>query len=959
MTRKLLTSLLLWPCLAFGQSVQIGGQVSVGGQLGVQVGGAPIFAITDSTLPSGTFSTAYSHTIATANGTAPITCVLTSAPGSVPTGVTVGTNCVISGTPTQAGNFTFTVQATDVNSKVATATLTLSISCGPQLQITSTSPLPSGTAGQSYSFQLQASGGVAPLTWTLQSGSLDGATLSTGGLISGTLTAAGSFSPKIEVTDACVPAQTAPPQTFALSVSSAGGALSLNTTSPLSSCTINVACTIPLAASGGTAPYTFSAPGGWLPTGLSVSGSTVTGTPTVSGTFSGTLQVTDSVAATNQGHSPYSLTVNLATGADNTYCTTSGTWIGPTTDSFAALPTSCYYTALTGTPSPGATHTTTAANLLATYNAAACGDIIVVTAGTSNTGQITLPGKGCDDQHYITIEGSEITDPNFPAEGNTATPLISGVASLPNRPPFTASMPATFAPQFIAPNANSAFVLNGADHIRFIGLDIGRVPTPGAIIFILVDMRTQTATQTNHIIFDRCWIHGVNHDGSFPATSTANDTSTTRGIYLAQANHIAVIDSYFSDFYDDGSTSANGNTDAQAIAGGVGSTTNSGWGVYKVVHNHLEGASETILLGGGGGPALTPAGCTFGSTCNDDVPSDIEVRRNYLFKSLGWFGNGTLTGWPNVKNGIEFKSGARILLEANIMENCWYDSQPYCYVFDFAPKNQSNAPNTPTVGQCPSCLVEDFTARYNYGYNYPGVMIAVYSTMDIGCSTCTTLGRRGSVHDNLVGDKLNMAGSSGTGFDGIEFLANAGPMTSISFNHNTIVNAFRYGMFMGGSQSLGSFDNIIFQNQLWAIGAFGIAPANQGTTTCDKSGNGFYQILNNCVNGTTNTWTADHNAAFNWNPSNLGTFGHNWPTNGTALGNWIFNSPTASGNYLNSAGATVTGTLGFVNYLTDSGFNPSNFALTSTSPLHNAGSDGKDIGADISTLQSKIAGVKQ
>src|SRR6185503_3201643 len=97
-----------------------------------------------------------------------------------------------------------------------------------------------------------------------------------------------------------------------------------------------------------------------------------------------------------------------------------------------------------------------------------------------------------------------------------------------------------------------------------------------------------------------------------------------------------------------------------------------------------------------------------------------------------------------------------------------------------------------------------------------------------------------------------------------------------------------------------------------AMGIGGITPANQGSTTCDKSGDGFYQILNHCVNGTTKTWTADHNAAFNWNPSNLGAFGRNWPTNSSGLGNWFFNSPTASANYLNSAGATVSGTMGFV-----------------------------------------------
>jgi hypothetical protein len=52
------------------------------------------------------------------------------------------------------------------------------------------------------------------------------------------------------------------------------------TTSSLPAATVGTAYSAPLAASGGTAPYTFSATG--LPGGLSVSGDTISGTPTAS-----------------------------------------------------------------------------------------------------------------------------------------------------------------------------------------------------------------------------------------------------------------------------------------------------------------------------------------------------------------------------------------------------------------------------------------------------------------------------------------------------------------------------------------------------------------------------------------------------------------------------------------------------------------------------------------------------
>ncbi|MEI9975909.1 MAG: putative Ig domain-containing protein [Ignavibacteriota bacterium] len=70
-----------------------------------------------------------------------------------------------------------------------------------------------------------------------------------------------------------------------------GAALTV-TTSSLSSGTVGVAYTAALAASGGTAPYTFTATG--LPAGLSVNGQSITGTPTAAGTSTVTVTAKDS-----------------------------------------------------------------------------------------------------------------------------------------------------------------------------------------------------------------------------------------------------------------------------------------------------------------------------------------------------------------------------------------------------------------------------------------------------------------------------------------------------------------------------------------------------------------------------------------------------------------------------------------------------------------------------------------
>ena len=85
-----------------------------------------------------------------------------------------------------------------------TATTTLTILIEAPLTIT-TSSLPAAIQGQAYSQQMQASGGVAPYTWSVATDSPSplpaGLTLSAAGLLSGTPTVNGSFNVKFSVTD--------------------------------------------------------------------------------------------------------------------------------------------------------------------------------------------------------------------------------------------------------------------------------------------------------------------------------------------------------------------------------------------------------------------------------------------------------------------------------------------------------------------------------------------------------------------------------------------------------------------------------------------------------------------------------------------------------------------------------------------------------------------------------------
>jgi hypothetical protein len=290
------------------------------------------------------------------------------------------------------------------------------------------------------------------------------------------------------------------------------------------------------------------------------------------------------------------------------------------------------------------------------------------------------------------------------------------------------------------------------------------------------------------------------------------------------------------------------------------------------------------------------------------------------------------------------KIGARALFEGNVIENVWYSAQVgYCW--STAPKNQSNGVNPGGVGIAPTALTNDFTYRYNYCYN-TAYGIALYQSMDAGCTTCQAQGaNRVSIHDNVIGDDLNLGNISSTSTgDGMELMSapdstgqGLNQLNNVEISHNTIVRAIRSLMIFGASN--GELHNWTMQNNIWTYGLYGVGPIGGG---CDApygwGTDNFHGILSACVSN----WTVDHNAVFNWNG---GALGLNWPTNGTGSGNFFF-----AGN----------GGVGFTNYGTgDSGFNPANYALTTSSPLHNAGSDGKDLGADIATLMTMISGVRK
>jgi large repetitive protein len=241
---------------------------------------------TPSPLPNGDAGSPYKVTLDATGGTTPYHWNVLS---GLPLGLNLDPNAgIVSGTPLNPGQFSFSVQVIDSANSAGTKTFSLTIN--PALKINGS--FPSGTVGLAYSQAISAIGGQSPYTFSVQSTPFNpnpappGLGLSAGGVLSGVPTTAGSYNFGVLLTDG-IGAQVSMP--FALTVNPS---LAFSTPSPLPSGTVGAAYSQPIMATGGTPPYTFSTT--TPPPGLTLDASGVlSGTPTAAGTFQFNVTVTD------------------------------------------------------------------------------------------------------------------------------------------------------------------------------------------------------------------------------------------------------------------------------------------------------------------------------------------------------------------------------------------------------------------------------------------------------------------------------------------------------------------------------------------------------------------------------------------------------------------------------------------------------------------------------------------
>lgn len=280
--------------------------------------GAATLAVSPPTLNAGTVGIDYAQPLTTTGGTPGYTYAVTA--GALPAGMSLSSGGTLSGRPTAGGTFNFTVVSTDSSggtgpfSGVRGYTLTIA---APTLAV-APATLPAPSIGVPYSQTLSTSGGTGPYSYAITAGALPvGMSMSSGGVLSGTPTAGGTFNFTVTTTDSS--GGTGPfsmPRSYTLTIGAATVALSPTT---IAAPTVGVAYNQTFSASGGVAPYTFSVTGA-LPAGLTLSSSGVlSGTPTAGGSFNFTVRATDSSggAGPYSGSQAFAITIGAPTLALN------------------------------------------------------------------------------------------------------------------------------------------------------------------------------------------------------------------------------------------------------------------------------------------------------------------------------------------------------------------------------------------------------------------------------------------------------------------------------------------------------------------------------------------------------------------------------------------------------------------------------------------------------------------
>ena len=234
----------------------------------------------------------YSSTASASGGVAPYTFYTNQfTAGAPPNGLAPDpVTGVMTGTPSAAGTFSYSLEAVDSTGAADAVLCKLQVASAAAVTLGCTSP--TGEAGVPYSSALAAGGGVPPYTFSISSGALPpGLSLNPStGAISGVPQTAGTFAFTSEVADS-----TNSTATVNCSITVAP---SLALGCPASAGQVDTPYSSALVSTGGIPPFAFSIAAGALPSGLALNLLTgaIAGVPSAAGSFPFTAQVVDSAA---------------------------------------------------------------------------------------------------------------------------------------------------------------------------------------------------------------------------------------------------------------------------------------------------------------------------------------------------------------------------------------------------------------------------------------------------------------------------------------------------------------------------------------------------------------------------------------------------------------------------------------------------------------------------------------
>jgi hypothetical protein len=211
--------------------------------------------------------------------------------GTLPAGLTLSNEGVVSGTPTAGGTSTFTVQATGVakdftGTRIDSKQYTLNVAA-----LAARLSRATAEAGVRFRTTLVASGGQGPYTFSA-TGATAGLTVGNDGTVRGVPTSAGAFTLTAHVVDASGASKD-------VSVRLVVRPRLAIAAKALPSAASGHAYKAKVAVRGGVAGLRWSIASGSLPTGLKLGASTgrISGVPAHAGTFRITLRVRDALGA--------------------------------------------------------------------------------------------------------------------------------------------------------------------------------------------------------------------------------------------------------------------------------------------------------------------------------------------------------------------------------------------------------------------------------------------------------------------------------------------------------------------------------------------------------------------------------------------------------------------------------------------------------------------------------------